>query len=69
LNNELLVGGVFCDLEEVFVLIMVSFYLNWIFLESVERIMHFINFIWMTGILELQYIVTVITVIKFRAGS
>jgi hypothetical protein len=27
-NNELLVGGVFCDLVEVFVLIMVSYYLN-----------------------------------------
>jgi hypothetical protein len=28
MNNELIVGGVFCDLEEVFVLIMVSVYLN-----------------------------------------
>jgi len=28
MNNELLVGGVFCDLEEVFMLIMVSVYLN-----------------------------------------
>jgi len=34
----------------------------------VERIVHFINLIWMTGILELQYIVTVIRVIKFQAG-
>jgi len=28
MNNELVVGGIFCNLKEVFVLIMVSYYLN-----------------------------------------
>jgi hypothetical protein len=50
------------------VLIMVSYYLNWIFMESMARILHFINLIWITGILEQQYIMTVITAIKFQAG-
>jgi hypothetical protein len=68
-NNELLVGGVFCDLVEVFVLIMVSYYLNWIFLESLERFMHFFSLIWMTGILELLYVVTVITVKSFKVAQ
>jgi len=27
-NKKLLVGGIFCNMEEVFVLIMVSYYLN-----------------------------------------
>ena len=36
-------------------------------MESVARIMHFINFIWITGTIELQYAMTVITVIKFQA--
>jgi hypothetical protein len=37
-------------------------------MESLARIMHFINLNWMTGILELQYIGTVITVMMFQAG-
>jgi len=31
--------------------------------------MHFNNLIWITGILEQQYIMTVIRVTKFQAGS
>ena len=30
--------------------------------------MHFINLIWITGVVEQQYAMTVITVIKFQAG-
>jgi len=37
-------------------------------MESVARIMHFINLIWITGVVEQQYAMTVITVIKFQAG-
>jgi len=32
------------------------------------RILHVINLIWIKGILEQQYIMTVITAIKFQAG-
>jgi len=31
-------------------------------------ILHFNNLIWITGIFEQQYIMTVITAIKFQAG-
>jgi len=37
------------------------------FMELIARIRHFINLIWKTGILEQQYIMTVIIVIKFQA--
>jgi len=37
-------------------------------MTSMARIMHFISLIWLTGIVEQQYTVTVITVIKFQAG-
>jgi hypothetical protein len=60
MNNKLLVGGIFCALEKAFVLIMVSCYLNWNFMESLVRILHFINLIWITAIVEQQYIMTVI---------
>jgi len=67
MNNKLLVGGIFCDLKEYLILlVMVSCYLNWNFLESVARILYFINYIWITGILEQQCIMTVI---KFQAGQ
>jgi hypothetical protein len=49
MNNELLVGGIFCNPEKLFdSVVMVSYYLNSILMESVARIMHFINPIWMT---------------------
>ena len=32
-------------------------------------ILHFITFIWITGIFEQKYIVTVMTVIKLQAGQ
>jgi hypothetical protein len=38
-------------------------------MESVARILHFIILIWITDILEQQYIMTAITVIKFEAGA
>jgi len=38
-------------------------------MESKARILHFKNLIWITGILEQQYIMTVITAIKFQAGQ
>jgi len=36
-------------------------------MESVARILQFIILIWITDILEQQYIMTVTTVIKFQA--
>jgi len=47
---------------------MLPYYLNLILLASVARIMHFISLIWIKGIFEQQYTMTVITVIKFQAG-
>jgi len=38
-------------------------------MESMARILHSIIIIWLTGILEQQYIMTGITVIKFQAGT
>jgi len=68
MNKKLLVGGIFCDLEKaLIVLIMISYYLNWNIMESVARILQFIILIWITDILEQQYIMTVTTVIKFQA--
>ena len=37
-------------------------------MESVARIMHFINLIWITDVLQQQYIMTAVTVIKFQIG-
>jgi hypothetical protein len=37
-------------------------------MESMARIVHFIDLPWITGISEQQYVVTVVTVIKFQAG-
>jgi hypothetical protein len=37
-------------------------------MESGARILHFIILIWITDILEQQYIMTVIRVIKLEAG-
>jgi len=37
-------------------------------MESVARTLHCINLIWITGIVEQQYIMTVRIVIKFQTG-
>jgi hypothetical protein len=37
-------------------------------MESMARILHCINVIWITDIVEQQYIVTARTVIKFQIG-
>ena len=69
LNNELLVGGVFCVLEEMFDCVEHGILLSELNFSGIRGKDHaLINLIWMTGILELQYIVTVITVIKFQAS-
>ena len=37
-------------------------------MESMAKIVDFISFTWITGIAKQQYIITVLTVIKFQAG-
>jgi hypothetical protein len=69
MSNELLVGGVFCDLEEMFDCVDHGILLSELNFSGIYGRDHaLINLIWMTGILDLQYIVTVITIIKFQAG-
>jgi len=68
MNNKLLVGGIFCVLEKAFVFITIFYCLNSNFMESVARILYFIIIIWITDILEQQYIMTVITVTKFQVS-
>ena len=68
MNNKLLVGGIFCDLEKAFVLSMISSYLHLNSMESVTRIFNCINLMWVTDIVEQQYIMTLRTVIKFQIG-
>jgi hypothetical protein len=55
--------------KSLIVLIMVSFCLNRIFLESKARILFFINFTCLTGVLEQQYILTAKRVVQFQAGE
>ena len=64
MNNKLLVGGIFCDLEKAFdsvdhdiIFFKFKFY----------GILQFIILIWITDMLEQQYM-SVIRVIKFQAG-
>jgi len=54
--------------KHLIVLTMLSYYLKQNFTESVARILHFRILIWITDILEQQYIMTAMTVIKFQAG-
>ena len=68
-NNKLLAGRIFCDLEKAFdcvdhdiLLCKLKFY------RIKSKDLHFNILIWITDILEQQYIMTVITVIKFEAG-
>jgi hypothetical protein len=68
MSNTLLVQGIFCDLDKAFVLIMISYYLKWNFMELVPRILYYINLILITDIIEQQYIMTARTVIKFQIG-
>jgi len=37
------VGGIFCDLEKVFVAAMTFYCLNWNFMEQLIEIMYFVN--------------------------
>jgi hypothetical protein len=38
MNNELIVGGIFCDLEKSLIVLIILYYLNWNFMELVTRI-------------------------------
>ena len=63
-NNELIVRGIFCDLEKA---LFISCYLNW---NSMTRILHFIIPIWIGDIAEQRYTCTVteMAVTQLQAG-
>ena len=69
MNNKLLVGGIFCDLEKAFDCVNhIFYYLNLNSVESVTRIFNCINLIWVRDIVEQRYIMTARIVIKFQIG-
>ena len=55
-------------IKHLIVLIMISYYLKRNFMELVTKILHYINLIWITDIVEQQYIKKARTVIKFQIG-
>ena len=66
MNKKLLGGQIFFDLEKALFVSIVTFcYLNW---TSMTRIFNCISLIWVTDIVEQQYIVTVRIVIKLQIG-
>jgi len=64
-NNKQLLGGIFCDLEKEFDCVDHDILLSEL---KFNGILHFIILIWITDMLEQQYIMTAITLIKFQGG-
>ena len=62
-NKKLLVGGILCNLEEVFDCVEHGILLSKLNFYGISG-----NIIRITGIVEQQYAMTAITVIKFQAG-
>ena len=70
LNNKLLVGGILCDLEELFDCIDYGILFSKLKVSGIRaRILYFINFTCTTGMLEQQYVMTAISVIQFKLGN
>ena len=70
MNNELLVEGIFCDLEKAFDCFDHGIVLSKLNFYGISGKDHEIyESIWIIGILKQQCIMTVITVINFQAGS
>jgi len=68
-NNELIVGGIFCIMDRTFDWVDRGIILSKLYFYGVNGKDHALNLIWITSILEQQCIMAMIIVIKFQAGS
>jgi hypothetical protein len=67
--NKLLVGGIFCDLKKALDCVYHDILLSELKFYGISaKIFNCINLIWITDIVEQQYIMTTRTTIKFQAG-
>jgi len=70
MNNKLLVGGIFCDLEKAFYCVNHDILLSKMKLYGIsDKEITLINLKWVTDIVEQQYMITARTVTKFQIGQ
>jgi len=69
INNKLLVGEIFCDLEKTYDCVNHDILLTKLKFYGInDMILHYIILIWITDNVEQQHIMTVRTVIQFQIG-